>query len=118
MLRYSFKRIFDARAIVSPYKFIKGLGFSDTFAAKVSKDRVKLLRLENLEQVCTALFCTPNDLMEWIPDENSSLSKDHPLQKMKRQEQIINISKALAEVPIEELSEIEDLVLKRIGKRE
>ncbi|MBI9033670.1 MAG: helix-turn-helix transcriptional regulator [Bacteroidales bacterium] len=104
-------------AIISPYLFIKGLGYSDTFAAKVSKDRVKQLRLDNLEQLCSALYCTPNDLMEWTPDNNSRINDEHPLQKLKRTEQIINISKALAEVPIEELPEIEDLVLKRIGKR-
>jgi hypothetical protein len=37
------------------------------------------------------LHCTPNDLIEWIPDKNEILSDNHPLKTLERKEKPFNI---------------------------
>ena len=53
--------------------------------------------------------------MEWIPDKNSDVDSKHPINKIKKHDKIIDITKALSSVPFEKLIEIEELIKNQIN---
>lgn len=116
MLNYNFDRIFKARGIERPFTYLRKAGFSDNFATRVRNNRVKRLNLEVMERLCIALHCTPNDLMEWIPDNRQTVGKDHPINSIKKSEKVADITKTLNSVPLGKLEEIENLISEKLKK--
>ena len=84
MIQYNFDRIFKARGIERPFSFLRKSGFSDNFATRVKNNRVARLELKYIEKLCLVLKCTPNDLMEWDPDDNNKIDPSHPLNQIKK----------------------------------
>ena len=68
MLTLNLSRIFKARAIEQPYKFLVTNGFVPFIAHKYKNSKVTQIRVDHIEKLCIALNCTPNDLFEWFPD--------------------------------------------------
>lgn len=118
MIHYNFDRIFKARGINKPFSFLKQAGFSDNFSVKVNTNRVRRIGLKELEKLCLLLHCTPNDFMEWIPDEKSEVNKEHPINAIRRPEKLFNITKTLYSVPLNKLDEIEQLINDKIQKKD
>lgn len=115
MLRYNFDRVFMARGIHHPFTYLKNAGFSITFASRVKNRRVARLNTDMLERLCMVLRCTPNDLMEWIPDDE--LDEKHPLQRIRRSDLQVDISRTLNSIPIDQLSEIDQMIKAKIAER-
>lgn len=111
MLQLNLQRIFTARGIDQPYKFLVKNGFVPFTAHKYKNDKVEQIRLDHIERLCTVLNCTPNDLFEWQPDTLLDDRADHPLQKIRRRDKKIEITKMLNNVSLEKLEEIEKLLL-------
>ncbi|WP_109831990.1 helix-turn-helix domain-containing protein [Reichenbachiella versicolor] len=114
MLTYNFIRVLKARGIDKPYTFLKNSGFSNNFAVRISKNQVKHVPLKQLEQLCKVLHCTPDDLMEWIPEDETSIPVDHPLHKIKRSDKMVHILKTLSNVPLDKLDEIDRLIREKV----
>jgi DNA-binding Xre family transcriptional regulator len=109
MLKYNFKRIFNERGITKPVGYLHKHGFNNQTAARISSHRFKDIRAAQLEKVCLALHCTPNDIFEWIPDEKHK-NLNHPLTKLIRTtvpEQVANLFK---EIPIDKLPEFTEQI--------
>lgn len=116
MLRYNFDRIFYIRGIERPYTFLLKAGFSDNFATRIKNNRVARLNLGDLERLCLLLHCTPDDLMEWVPDTNSDVGKEHSLAKLSRSGRLPNLVRTLYEVPPDQVEEIEKMIREKTGK--
>ena len=86
MLQLNLKRIFKARGIEQPYKFLAQNGFVPFTAHKYKNGKVEHMRLDHIEKLCTVLNCTPNDIFE------------------------IEITKLLSKMSLEKLEEIEKLI--------
>ena len=114
MLTYNFDRIFKARGIERPFTYLRKAGFSDNFATKIKNNRVKRLNLELIERLCLELHCTPNDLMEWTPDKNQNVNKEHPINNIKKSEKVVDITKTLNSIPLGKLEEIENLISEKL----
>ncbi len=84
MIQYNFQRLFTIKGIIKPFAFLVKAGFSHNFATKVKNNRVNRLNLDLLERLCIALNCSPNDLMEFIPDNDKQLNPNHPLFSLQR----------------------------------
>lgn len=110
MLVYNLDRIFRSRSIDKPFSFMKKLGFADSHAHILSKGKTKSMKITTLERLCKALYCTPNDLMEWKSDKNELLSDDHPLHKLQHHGKSIDIISKLQTVPLDKLLEIEKYI--------
>ena len=110
MIAYNFDRIFKARGIDKPFAYLKRAGFSDSLSSKLKNNKVSRLNLTTIERLCVLLWCTPNDFMEWTPDKNSDADSKHPINKIKKHDKIIDITKALSSVPLEKLNEIEEII--------
>ena len=116
MLNYNFTRIFKARGIERPFTFLTKSGFSDQFATKVKNNRVKVLRLKEMERLCMLLKCTPNDLLEWMPDQDSGVDGGHPLHTIRKTDKVIDLTKTLNAIPLDQLDTIEAIIHQHLGK--
>ncbi len=114
MLQYNFTRIFYARGIEKPSSYLQKNGFSENFTRKIISGDVRALRLSSLEKLCLILQCTPNDVIEWIPDEGSKVDEKHPLNKIKKNDKVVDILKTLNSVPIDMLEKIEKVIKENI----
>ena len=117
MIRYNFDRIFKARGIERPFSFLRKSGFSDNFATRVKNNRVERLELKYIEKLCIVLKCTPNDLMEWEPNDNNKIDPGHPLNQIKKSNKVIDITKTLNSVPLGKLEEIEKIINEKLNEQ-
>jgi len=110
MLQYNFKRVLKARGIENYTVYLQSFGFSQEFSRKIVNGKARIIRLSSLEKLCIILQCTPNDVIEWIPDNDSKVEENHPLNKKKKNEKVVNILKTLNSVPIDKLEKIEQII--------
>ena len=104
MLKINLNKVFRLRGIAKPEKFLVQNGFTESIAYNITKTKTPALKLQNLNKLCSILSCTPNDLIEWTPDQSNPLPENHPLQKLKPAE-VLNLSELLKDVPAEKISE-------------
>jgi DNA-binding Xre family transcriptional regulator len=110
MLIYNLERIYKARGIDNPYNLFATKGFSSSYASKLAKGKVSGMKLSTLERVCKILNCTPNDLLEWIPEKKSEISSNHPLKALIGSDDQIDMSDVMKNLPLEKISKIKDLI--------
>ena len=116
MLTFNFSRIFKARGIDKPFSYLVKVGYSDNFATRIVNNRIKRLDLTDLEKLCELLQCTPNDLLEWIPESKDKTNDKHPLISIMRSDKVVQLTQILNSVPLDKLSEIESVIKKEIEK--
>lgn len=117
MLKFNFTRIFKARGIARPYSFLVKSGYSASFSSRAVNNKVRQLNLADVEKLCVMLKCTPNDLLEWVPDQNhNSAEQGHPLSSLQRISNTGQINRILYNIPVDRLAEIEQMILKEVGK--
>jgi DNA-binding Xre family transcriptional regulator len=116
-LTNTFERIFKARGIHKPFAFLKRAGFSDSFASKVKNNRVSRLDLRMIERLCIAFRCAPHDLMEWIPDSDSDVDAAHPISVIRRSDKLIDITKTLNNIPLNQLDEVDELIKQHVADK-
>ena len=113
MLQLNLKRIFKARSIEQPYKFLVKSGFVPFTAHKYKNGKAEHMRLDHIEKLCIILNCTPNELFEWVPDDLLDDRADHPLQKIRRREKRIEINQLLSKMSLDKLEEIQQMLAER-----
>jgi DNA-binding Xre family transcriptional regulator len=116
MLTFNFTRIFKARGIDKPFSYLVKAGYSDNFATRVVNNRLQRLNLTDVEKLCELLQCTPNDLLEWIPDSKDKTNDTHPLVSIKRSDKMVHLTQVLNAIPLDKISEIESLIKMEIGR--
>lgn len=116
MLHFNFTRLFRARGIHTPSKFLVQHGFSDKFAARVVRSDFRKLNIDDVEKLCEIFLCTPNDLLQWVPDSKTSDPGTHPLAPLMRDEKVMDLTRTLNSVPFERLLEIEKLIQEEVNK--
>lgn len=114
MIIYNFKKLLKVKGIEKPHTFFVKAGFSGSFATKVINNRVRRLELNEIERLCLLFRCTPNDFYEWIPSNDEALDTTHPLNKIKKSERTVNITKLINDIPINKLEEIEKLIAENL----
>ena len=110
MLVYNLKKVFNARGIDKPIGFLRRQGFTDSHAFYLKEGKVIGMRLKTIEKLCIALNCTPNDLIEWIPDKSLPLAKDHALNQLKQRKKSVDLASKLQSVPMDKLEGIEKFI--------
>ena len=116
MLTFNFARVFKARGIEKPFSFLVKAGYSDNFATRVANSRMERMNLKDVEALCVLLHCTPNDILEWIPDKKDGKSENHPLSPLRRTGTVSQLNQILNAVPLNKLMEIETLIKKELEK--
>ena len=118
MLRYNFDRVFKARGIDRPFSYLRKAGFTDNMAVNINRSKVTKLDVKFMEQLCLLLRCTPNDLMSWEPENSEQVPKDHPLYRIKRNEDQVEITKMINGIPLDKLGAIKKLIREEVQKKE
>ena len=107
MMILNLKKVFLARGIAHPFKFLVKSGINPHTAHRLLNQKTAALKLTHLEKVCVLLNCTPHDFLEWIPTDLLDDRPDHPLQAIRRKEKTLEIAKSLAAVPLEQMEEVQ-----------
>lgn len=119
MLQFNFDRVFKARGIEKPYTFLEKAGFSSNLATKIYNNKVKRLDFRVMERLCLLLNCTPNDMMEWVPEKNTNVPANPALHLLEKPEKEIDFAQKLNAIPLGKITDISNLIdeyLKRTGE--
>ncbi|HQU85097.1 MAG TPA: helix-turn-helix transcriptional regulator [Pyrinomonadaceae bacterium] len=110
MLIFNPKRMLKLREIEKPHAALVKAGISPATASKFLNYYCISVTVSHIEAICEMLYCTPNDLFDWKPNEKSPLAEDHPLHTLKRTQKLSNIREMLKDMPVEKLAEIENVI--------
>ena len=105
MLNFIINKMLKSRLISQPVGFLTHHGMPRQTANRLISGRFKNLTAKQLEKLCLALKCTPNDLLEWIPDEEKILETNPPLKQLIRAEVPYQLKDIAKDIPFEKLSE-------------
>ena len=97
------------RGIDQHYHLMLKLGFVPSTARSFLSGEITLIKLEQIEKLCVALNCTPNDLLEWRPPENQANPDEQALIKLKRGGEE-DLPKLLSEIPSDKFEQILDIL--------
>ncbi len=99
MLKVNLNTLMAKKNVRHPRQFlIKKAGISPETATDLLQGKVKSFRLSYMSAVCELLNCTPNDLLEWIPDgDGGELPDNHQLRKIMSKEEEKQLAKAAVE---------------------
>lgn len=118
MFKFTFDRFFKAKGIDKPFTFLVRAGFSENFATRVNQNRVQRIGLKELEKLCLALRCTPNDLIDWIPDQTINTDKEHPIHALRKSGKEIDLRGVLQSMTLDELEDIDVLIQEKLNSRQ
>lgn len=111
MLSFNLTHLFKARNISRPSQFLIKLGFSPNTATNFKLGRSNMLNLHHVEQLCEALRCTPDDLLEWTPSSAQESAADtHPLASLRHRNKAEEIVSLINTLDYNKLSEIEKMI--------
>lgn len=92
-------------------------GFTRSSAVNIYNFYVTNIKVKNLEKLCRALNCTPNDFFEWREKEGEeALPETHALNALRR-EKTTEINKLMKDIPLEKLGDVEEF-LKELKHKE
>jgi DNA-binding Xre family transcriptional regulator len=118
MLYFNLKPIFAARQIEKPYSFLVKIGIAPHTAHKILNNNTHVMRLDNLELICKALYCEPNELLAYKPDNQNPISKNHPLNKLIPTYNDDNWQQQLKTMPLEKLKELTKILNQADNQKE
>jgi DNA-binding Xre family transcriptional regulator len=115
MLQFNLARIFKARGIDRPFSYLTQHGFTPSLASRIINSKVLNFNLHTIEMLCTALNCTPNDLLEWKPTKSTvGVTADHSLYSLKREDKATEVMQLINDVSLEKLAQIEAIIRKEL----
>ncbi len=110
MLLFNPKKIFLQRGIEKTTGFLVKIGFSYSTASRFLKSKSRFVKIRDIERLCIALNCTPNDLFEWQADAKSVLPENHSLNALEKSGQTKNLRELVKDIPSDKLKLIENLL--------
>lgn len=108
MLKYNFERLFKMKGILKPAQFLIHAGFSKDAAYRIVNGKVSAFTPAQIEKLCLIFHCSPNDMMEWIPEDKVTINENHPLKKLIASKEI-DLRNIAKDIPI---NKIEDFAQK------
>lgn len=111
MLTLDIARIAVEKGIKDPSIFMRRLGFGSKYITAILRKKGSV-RLSNaqIETLCLALHCTPNDLYSWQEDEGKSIAGGHPIRALVRVKKA-SIPDLLQSLPPEKIDKVRELMM-------
>lgn len=110
MLKYNIKHLLEARGITKPLAYLTKGGITYQMAHNLINNKVAAIKPAVIEKLCTHLNCTPNDLMEWIPEQNTN-TQNHPLETLMHKQLPQHLQTIVADIPVNKLKQFEEKML-------
>lgn len=106
MLHFNLKPILAVRQIEKPYAFLVKIGIAPQTAHKIMNDDTHVMRLDNLTLICKALYCEPNDLLQYRQDKNEPIPENHPLTNLIQKAEDNQWQQQIKTMPLSKLKQI------------
>ena len=110
MLTLNIQQICAQRHINQPFTYLRSLGFTNSTAHQLLNQKNSGIKLQHLELLCSALRCTPNDLIIYSPDKGKKLPDNHPLLELQARVTPDNLTNAIQNLSLEKLKELNQFV--------
>ncbi len=110
MLLFNPKKVFSLRGVEKIPNFLVKIGFSYQAAGRILKSKSQFVKIRDIERLCIALNCTPNDLFEWQADGKTVLAENHSLNALEKSGQTKNLQEMVKDIPSDKLKLIENLL--------
>ncbi|MBK7498904.1 MAG: helix-turn-helix transcriptional regulator [Ignavibacteriales bacterium] len=110
MLVFNLNSIFQARGITNPAGFLRKNGFSYDSALRFSSAQMVKPSLVLIERLCIVLNCTPNDILEWKPDEGVNYKDNLAIAGLKKEKKEYTLMKKLKDLPLDKIDAIEKMI--------
>ena len=110
MIKYNLERIIMLRGYNKPVAFLQRCGYGYHKSHRMLTGKTQITFRE-LFELCTLLRCTPNDLMEWVPNPKHPLDDEHPLLALRRNNaDEASLQALLKSVPADKVNEALELL--------
>lgn len=106
MLKFNLKTYLQLRNVNKPRTFLINLGIYHGTARKILSGEMDTLQLRHLENICRALRCTPNDILEWMPDPQRPVDESHPLYQLASNKNLNRLLEKIGKLSVEELERL------------
>lgn len=103
-------KIFALRNIPKPYASMVKWGLTYNIAWRIYQGQVTRIDLAHLEIICLNLNCTPNDIIEWHPANDTPQRPDHPLQALQPKKDDKTLTQILSDFPPDKVQELEKAI--------
>lgn len=110
MLTFNPKNIFLLRGIEKTTNFLVNLGMDYSTASRFLKSKSQFVKIKDIEKLCISLNCTPNDLFEWKPSNDTVLPETHSLNALDKGDKVKKLQQIVKDIPSDRLTEIEGLL--------
>ena len=115
MLQINLQRVCKVRGIDKPMQYMQSRGISLSTATRALKGEYENFSMLTIERLCLIFHCTPNDLLEWKPSQNSTLPESEPLFTLRREEKVAGMSQLINSVSLDKLEQMEAIIRKELG---
>lgn len=85
MIKFYIKDVLRIKGYKPNTHILQRMGLRYTAANRLIKGETRSLTLDHLEMLCHFLNCTPNDILNFIPDEENKVAAGHPLHGLTKQ---------------------------------
>ena len=106
MLEWNIPAILLAKGITKPYAWLRSTGVSHNVAHRLVTGKHHRVDKLMISKICTAAYCTPNDLFVWQPDGKHIIEEAHPLNALKARA-ISTLADKLKKMTVEQIAELE-----------
>lgn len=107
-LKFDVKRMLKARNVLHPATFLIRAGISNASAINLLKNRLGGIKWEQLQKICIALNCTPNDLFTYTGNP-SDLPVGHELNGLIRTP-VESLQDKLLKLPANKLEKLRKMI--------
>lgn len=106
MIKLNLHPIFRMKGITKPISYLIQKGHSSSYASNVVNNRALSIPFWKLEKLCIDFNCTPNDLLDFVPQAENKLPEDHALFTISKTEAIEEIHRLLHDLPASKIQEL------------
>lgn len=110
MLHFNLQQVIRQRGIANPNQLLIQYGFTPYTASRLLNNKLAGLSNAQLEKLCLALRCTPNDIYAWKKPADGNISQDHPLHALVPKSQSLDMVQQLQELPLDKLEAIRKFI--------
>ena len=108
-LQFNATRLLREKGVGKPLAYLTKIGIAQSVAYTIISGNRESIRFADLERICTAINCTPNELFGWQAPEGT-LPPNHELLKLIRSPELLDFLEKLKTLSPEKLEEVKRVI--------
>jgi hypothetical protein len=116
MLKLNISRVLMLKGVGKPYTYLVKHGYRRSKAYHLANSLTQKVDLDDLENICLKLNCSPNDLFEWTPSRIEEDIPHHALQSIRRKDSAVALVSLVQSLPVEHMDEVEKFILEKMKR--